>query len=72
MYDERTAVTSQPLSRDAFSALVERFQQPLYAFLRGFVENGEQARDLTQDTFASAWRATQAVFRPFHRGDTRR
>jgi hypothetical protein len=44
MYDERTAVTSQPLSRDAFSALVERFQQPLYAFLRGFVENGESRR----------------------------
>ncbi len=65
MYDERTAVTSQPLSRDAFSALVERFQQPLYAFLRGFVENGEQARDLTQDTFAAAWRATQASVAPF-------
>ena len=65
MYDERTAVTSQPLSRDAFSALVERFQQPLYAFLRGFVENSEQARDLTQDTFAAAWRATQACIVPF-------
>ncbi len=65
MYDERTAVTSQPLSRDAFSALVERFQQPLYAFLRGFVENGEQARDLTQDTFAAAWRAARASVAPF-------
>ncbi len=65
MYDERTTVTSQLLSADAFSALVERYQQPLYAFLRGFVENGEQARDLVQDTFAAAWRATQACIAPF-------
>lgn len=65
MHDERTIVTSQPLSTDAFSALVERYQQPLQAFLRGFVENGEQARDLAQDTFAAAWRATQACVAPF-------
>jgi RNA polymerase sigma factor (sigma-70 family) len=65
MHEKRTAVTFQPLSADAFSALVERYQQPLHAFLRGFVENGEQARDLTQDTFAAAWRATQACVAPF-------
>jgi hypothetical protein len=41
MYDKHTAVTFQPLSAEAFSALVERYQQPLHAFLRGFVENGE-------------------------------
>jgi RNA polymerase sigma factor (sigma-70 family) len=65
MYDKHTAVTFQPLSAEAFSALVERYQQPLHAFLRGLVENGEQARDLTQDTFAAAWRATQACIAPF-------
>ena len=68
MYDERTAVTIQPLSVADFSALVERYQQSLYAFLRGFVENGEQARDLTQDTFTAAWRATQASAAPFIAG----
>ncbi len=65
MYDKRVAVTSEPLSSDAFTVLVERYQQPLYAFLRGFVEHGEQARDLTQDTCAAAWRATQARVAPF-------
>jgi len=65
MYDKRVAVTSGPLSPDSFTVLVERYQQPLYAFLRGFVEHGEQARDLTQDTFAAAWRATQARVAPF-------
>jgi RNA polymerase sigma-70 factor (ECF subfamily) len=68
MYDERTAVTIQPLSVADFSVLVERYQQGLYAFLRGFVENGEQARDLTQDTFTAAWRATQASAAPFIAG----
>ena len=65
MVDKRVAVTSGPLSSDAFTVLVERYQQPLYAFLRGFVEHGEQAHDLTQDTFAAAWRATQARVAPF-------
>lgn len=65
IYERQTAVTIQPLSTADFTALVERYQQSLYAFLRGFVENGEQARDLTQDTFAAAWRATQASAAPF-------
>lgn len=65
MYERPAAVTIQPLSVADFSALVERYQQSLYAFLRGFVENGEQARDLTQDTFTAAWRATQASAAPF-------
>ena len=65
MVDERVAGSSGPLSADAFTDLVERYQQQLYAFLRGFVEHGEQARDLTQDTFAAAWRATQACVAPF-------
>ena len=68
MYEQRATVTLQPLSVAEFSALVERYQQPLYAFLRGFVENGEQARDLAQDTFAAAWRATQATAAPFVAG----
>ena len=68
MHERRIAVTIQPLSVTDFSALVERYQQSLYAFLRGFVENGEQARDLAQDTFAAAWRATQASVAPFIAG----
>lgn len=68
MHEQQTAVTIQQLSSEEFSALVARSQQGLYAFLRGFVENGEQARDLTQDTFAAAWRASQACTAPFIAG----
>jgi len=49
----------------AFTALLNRHQWPLYAFLRGFVSQDEQARDLTQDVFADAWRATLRAAPPF-------
>jgi RNA polymerase sigma-70 factor (ECF subfamily) len=68
MFGRPPAVTLQRLSDETVSRLAERYQQPLYAFLRGFVESGEQARDLTQDTFAAAWRATQACAAPFVEG----
>lgn len=68
MYERQAAVTIQQLSAAAFSTLVERYQQSLYAFLRGFVGNGEQARDLTQDTFAAAWRAVQMCVAPYVAG----
>lgn len=53
------------LSMGAFTALVDRHQHPLYVFLRGLVGSPEQARDLTQDTFADAWRCAQSVTPPF-------
>ena len=53
------------LSTGAFTALVDRHQHPLYVFLRGLIGSPEQARDLTQDTFADAWRCAQAVTPPF-------
>ncbi len=49
----------------AFTTLLNRRQWPLYAFLRGFVADDEQARDLTQDVFADAWRATMRAAPPF-------
>jgi len=49
----------------AFTATLNRHQWPLYAFLRGFVAQDEQARDLTQDVFADAWRATLRAAPPF-------
>ena len=57
--------TPSMLSDAEVTALVDRHQRSLYAFLRGFAENGEQARDLVQDAFAAAWRATQAGAPPF-------
>ena len=70
---ERDGAKSSPaFSLTAFSRVVEHHQQGLYAFLRGMVRNDEQARDLVQDTFHSAWRTAQSgtpPFTPAHSGD---
>lgn len=63
---ERDGVPDPPaFSLGAFSRVVERHQQGLYAFLRGMVAHDEQARDLVQDTFHTAWRAAQHGTPPF-------
>ncbi|HZC04927.1 MAG TPA: sigma-70 family RNA polymerase sigma factor [Ktedonobacterales bacterium] len=54
-----------PLSLATFSATVDQRQAALYAFLHGLLGDAEQARDLTQDTFHDAWRATQAITPPW-------
>lgn len=56
------------LALAAFEDLVARHERPLHAFLRGLAENGEQARDLVQDTFHDAWRAAQRGNPPFLEG----
>lgn len=64
-----------PLSLAAFSAVVDQWQAALFGFLHGLVGDAEQARDLTQDTFHDAWRATQALAPPWssaHADDERR
>jgi len=54
-----------PLSLAAFSAVVDQWQAALFGFLQGMLGDAEQARDLTQDTFHNAWRATQALAPPW-------
>lgn len=54
-----------PLTEAAFTDALLRYQWPLFAFLRGFVLNDEQAHDLTQDVFCDAWRARQRLAAPF-------
>lgn len=53
------------LSVEAFSALLERGQRPLYTFVCGLVGDDEQARDLVQDTFYEAWRVHLKFAPPF-------
>lgn len=57
-----------------FAALLDRHQAALCAFLRGLVRDSELARDLTQDVFCDAWRATLRGDAPFvaSAGDTER
>ena len=43
--------------RSAFSLIVRRHQEPLYRFIRRYVGDADEAYDLLQDTFVSAWQA---------------
>jgi RNA polymerase sigma-70 factor (ECF subfamily) len=63
--------TSAPklLAPGAFTELLNRYQWPLYSFLRGFISDSEHARDIVQDVFCDAWRATQRGAAPFDGGD---
>ncbi|HEY7343147.1 MAG TPA: sigma-70 family RNA polymerase sigma factor [Ktedonobacterales bacterium] len=57
-----------PSSRSAkarFAQMVERTQAQLYAFVRGFIGDSEEARDVVQDTYVSAWKAAYRGTAPF-------
>lgn len=41
--------------REAFTALVERYQRPLYQFAYRLLNDAALAQDVTQETFARAW-----------------
>ena len=62
--------TSAPklLAPGAFGELLDRYQWPLVSFLRGFINDSEHARDIVQDVFCDAWRATQRGAAPFYSG----
>jgi RNA polymerase sigma-70 factor (ECF subfamily) len=49
---------------DAFETLVGQYQAPLFRYLRGFVGDAEQARDLVQDTFLRAFRSLGSLDDP--------
>lgn len=53
-----------PVSLD-FGTLLDSHQPALLAFLRGLVPDAELARDLLQDVFCDAWRATLRGDAPF-------
>jgi RNA polymerase sigma factor CnrH len=43
--------------RTAFNRIVQRYQEPLYRFIRRYVGDADEAYDLLQETFVSAWQA---------------
>jgi RNA polymerase sigma-70 factor (ECF subfamily) len=43
--------------RAAFNRIVQRYQEPLYRFIRRYVGDADEAYDLLQETFVSAWQA---------------
>lgn len=43
--------------RPAFNRIVQRYQEPLYRFIRRYVGDADEAYDLLQETFVSAWQA---------------
>ncbi len=43
--------------RSAFNHIVRRHQEPLYRFIRRYVGDADEAYDLLQETFVSAWQA---------------
>jgi RNA polymerase sigma-70 factor (ECF subfamily) len=53
------------LTVEAFWSLVELFQLRLVRFVQGIVGNAEDARDIVQDVFVSAWRTAQRPAAPF-------
>jgi RNA polymerase sigma-70 factor (ECF subfamily) len=53
------------LAPGAFGDLLNRYQWPLYSFLRGLISDAEQARDIVQDVFCDAWRVSQRAVAPF-------
>jgi RNA polymerase sigma-70 factor (ECF subfamily) len=60
--------TSSPASAASaavFAELLSRLQAPLVGFVRGLLDDDEQARDVVQDVFVDAWRAAQRGPSPF-------
>ena len=59
------SLPAPPLSPTEFTALVNRYQRPIFGFVYGLVRNSEQAHDLTQDTFYETWRVASQQKPPF-------
>jgi len=62
MTDEALVEASLAGATDAFDELVTRHRRAVYCVCYRFVNNHEDAADLTQDTFVRAWKA-RATFR---------
>lgn len=57
--ERQLAAAARAGRRAAFDQLVRREKGPLYRFVRRYVGNAEDAYDIAQDTFVSAWLALE-------------
>ena len=64
--DDRLVTLTREGHDGAFEVLVERYEKRLLAFCRNLVRSSEDARDMVQETFASAHRAMLRDERPIH------
>jgi RNA polymerase sigma factor (sigma-70 family) len=55
--DEALAASAARGDRAAFNALVKRHKEPLYRFVRRYVGQADDAYDVLQESFVSAWGA---------------
>lgn len=55
--DAELAARAAKGDRPAFNRIVQRYQEPLYRFIRRYVGDADEAYDLLQETFVSAWQA---------------
>lgn len=57
--DSNAALAARAVKGDrpAFNRIVQRYQEPLYRFIRRYVGDADEAYDLLQETFVSAWQA---------------
>ncbi len=58
-------VASDPRPTDAFAQALNTLQWPLVGFVRGLVQDEEQARDIVQDVFVDAWKRACQGAPPF-------
>jgi RNA polymerase sigma-70 factor (ECF subfamily) len=55
--DAELALQAQSGERRAFNKLVQRHKDALFRFVRRYIGDGDDAYDIVQDTFISAWLA---------------
>lgn len=63
--DEASAVArAQDGDLDAFEALVDRYQAPIFRLAMRLLRDRAQAEDVAQDTFVAAWRKLPTLVEP--------
>lgn len=62
--DELLAIRCQLGERDAFSALITRWHEPIWRFLRRLTDSDDAAADLAQDTWLKVMRGIAALREP--------